>query len=426
MTDPAAARTETGRTTQAGAGCLTLFALPFVIGAVALGYVAVAEVWLAWQAQHHWQRVKVTVDRVELVTRRSDDGTSHRVDAAYHYEMAGHRYRADRVDSGLGDDSDYAYHQRVYRRLARYRGEPLGYLAYVDPDDPTRSLLVADIRWGHSALLLLVCMIAAAIGGSLVVAAVRGRRADRRAMLWRQRYPNEPWRWRLEWRGDTWLADGSARFGGMGWLALVWNLLSAPVPFIIHQQLQVGNRDILPALGLPIVGLLLAGQWIRRRRRGGGVRLQLDRVPVAIGGVLRGRLLLDRLAVAGTEFRLTLRCDRYQRVRGRRGRRHQQLWSVHSKLFAERAAADERGRPRAVLRFRFEVPVGCPDSQWLRQDNETVWRLAVRAVPESAGPQAEFQLPVFSVERLAAGTEQPRPNLVNAVPARSDSGTERP
>lgn len=399
MTD-AKEKTDGPKQKGSGAGCMAVFGSPFVMVALGLGYMVISQVGLAWQAQRHWQRVDATIEWVKLVSRRSSDGSSYRVEAAYRYEFNGRHYRRSRVDSTLGGDSSRDYHNRVYRRLKRYQGMSLGYRAYVDPDDPGSSLLVADIRWGYAAILALIAMISGSIGLWLLIGSFTARAEHRRQQQWRRQHPSEPWRWRPEWRGDTLPPDDRVELWGIGIMALLWNAVTAPVPFIIYQQLQAGDKAILVALGFPLVGLLLAGLWFRRwwrRRRVGEPRLRLAIVPARVGGELRGSVELDRVPPPGTQYQLTLSCVQFGRKAGSRGRSAETRWQADQRSTAERMAPSTDGRPRSAVPVSVAIPAGLPDSEWLNREAETVWRLWIKVEQPGAGLDSTFQVPVYEV-----------------------------
>lgn len=89
------------------------------------------------------------------------------------------------------------------------------------------------------------------VGAFVLVAMRRGARRKAQLEHWRARYPDQPWMWFERWRtpelesesGKTmWLAIG---------FALFWNLVSAPVLFMVPRELSDGNRAAARSGGGP-------------------------------------------------------------------------------------------------------------------------------------------------------------------------------
>jgi hypothetical protein len=124
-----------------------------------------------------WQAVTGEISSVEFhsgSSRTAKYGVAHRVVAAYRYSVDGVGYMGDRIGvqpSGYSD-SVGDYHQRMYGELLRARraGEVL---VWVNPDDPSESVLDREIRWEVVRFLGGFGLVFAFGGGAFVLVGLR-------------------------------------------------------------------------------------------------------------------------------------------------------------------------------------------------------------------------------------------------------------
>jgi hypothetical protein len=236
----------TRRKDRIGAGCLTLFALPFVaVGAIAL-YFATAGLW-TWQRMSGWTPVPADLERVELEHHRGDNSTTYRVVARYRYRYGGREYVGDRVAINSFSDNIGDFHERLYRQLqgARSRGEPV--VAYVDPVDPVNATLNRDPRWLLTGFMTVFGLAFGIAGvGLLVGSRLSARRLTELRQL-KERFPKQPWRWRKDWSEARVKASSrSTAYLAIGF-ATLWNLISLPVAVAVPAEAEKGNWSALVA-----------------------------------------------------------------------------------------------------------------------------------------------------------------------------------
>lgn len=377
-----------------GQGCLTLFALPFAIAGLVILYLALAQLWLAWDARS-WVPVDVTLDRVELVTHSSSDGNTYEVEADYHFDYAGRRYTSSAVTVDGLADSNRERHQRIYRQLKRYQGRSKGYSARMDPDDPQKSLLITRLDWTKVALLGLMGLLFGGVGLGLIIGGAIGARSLKEEQQREQQYPEQPWLWKKDWRDGAIRSDDRERLLGIGIFALIWNAISAPLPFVLVSEWQSGNQAALIGLLFPLIGLILAGVWGKRwwhRRRFGELILQLDPWPGRIGGQLQGAVAIPRSMPPGTTVTLTLSSvRRRQRGSGKNRKTVEDvLWQKVQLVTVSRV-----GLQRSSVPVRFVLPAGLQPSDWSDSANQQVWRLQMKAELDGIDLDANFEVPVF-------------------------------
>ena len=201
----------------------------------------------------------MTIDRAELVRHSSSDGDSYEVEADYHFDFAGGQYRSSAVAVDSMADSSRDRHNRRYKRLSRYLGREGGYKGWVDPEDPTRSLLIREIDWGKVALLGLMGLLFAGVGIGLIIGAAIGAKSVKQEQQRKTEHPQQPWLWKKEWQHGAIRSDDRTRMLGIGIFALLWNGISAPLPFVFWSEWQSGNHAILIAMLFPLIGLILFG-----------------------------------------------------------------------------------------------------------------------------------------------------------------------
>jgi hypothetical protein len=109
-------------------GGLSIFLLVLPVAKLAM-----AATWIATPA--------VVVDST-IRSWSTDDGTSYRADILYEYEAAGRTWRSNRLDFFPLSSSSYADQEAVTERYPA--GTTIG--CFVDPDDPSRSVLDRRLR----------------------------------------------------------------------------------------------------------------------------------------------------------------------------------------------------------------------------------------------------------------------------------------
>ena len=120
-------------------GLLLFGALFFSMGSFFLWLLAIHPMVRWWQAQD-WTTVPCTITTSQIEVVRGDDSDSYRPDVKYEYEVDDQKYTGATVDFSDGMSGS---HRRADKIVKRY---PVGArsVCQVDPDDPTRSVLVAD------------------------------------------------------------------------------------------------------------------------------------------------------------------------------------------------------------------------------------------------------------------------------------------
>jgi hypothetical protein len=273
--------------------CL-VFALPF--GGVGAGAAyAIVGTIRDGMAAREWVRVKA-----EVLSHGNGS-------VLYRYTMDGKSYTGDRLGSNVigGTDNVDSWHEDMESMLTAARSEGKPITVFVNPDDPTQSMVDNTIRW---KLLVFFIPFALAFGGVGVGALF---------MMYKALAGDRPSPSRATKARATPNTVASDQRGGivMLWVfAFFWNSISFPIAFLFVPEIWASGEWVgLFVLLFPLIGVLLlwgciAGTINYFRRGGAGLLLKNDS-PRA-GGTVEGAITFPRGIAAGTPFRVRLVCNR--------------------------------------------------------------------------------------------------------------------
>jgi len=390
------------------AGCLALFALPFAAVGVGASYFALDDVW-TWARMSRWEGVPAQLASLDLAERSSDGTTTYRVRASYRYAYAGRDYTSDRVAIDRMADNIGSFQRDLFASLqsAQRRGGRV--TAWVDPADPSHATLNRDLR---GLLLAVQAVFALAFGGVGCALLIGGRSGAKKLAAARElqaRHPSEPWRWRADWADGTIPSSSRATAYAAAAFAALWNVIAIPTGFFVSPEIGKGNYAALAGLLFPLAGAGLvfwaARAWLRAARFK-SASLVLQRVPVAVGGRLRGEIRLDAPLPDADEIRIEVACVETHRSRGRdRDSSERLAWQDRWTVPRNRC---EITPTYSSIPLDLPMPADAPATTVGDGADTIAWRL--EASTECAGPDLwlRFELPVFHVgERSPALAPSP-------------------
>jgi hypothetical protein len=372
---------------------MCLAALPFLGIGLWMGSSMFAHVYDAWQMRG-WAPVQATVHRGGYETHSGDDADTYEAYADYAYPWNGRQYAGNRVSISAGADNIGDHQRRLGRQLADASSRGIPVTVWIDPADPSVSVIDRSLRWGLIGFKAIFFFVFGGAGvGLLYVALKRGSGVD----LPESVATNAPWLARKGWqtpairsgsRGTMWFAWGFAAF---------WNAISAPLPFLIYPEVvEKGNLLALIGLVFPVVGAgLIAWALVRTLewRRFGRAPVTLDPFPGAIGGHVGGTIDVNMPYDATSRFSLTLTSLRsYVSGSGdNRSRRERPAWQD------SQVAHASPGPNGTTLTFRFDVPEGLTDSDALQDgDDYHLWRLNLKAELPGTDIDRDYEIPVYA------------------------------
>lgn len=387
---------------QRGGAAISIFGLIFVLAGLAVG-LYFAKGLVDWMAARSWAPVEARLIQVDLRTSRSSEGdTLYNVEAEYEYDWNGQRFFSSRVGLQSGADNLGDYHHRLHARLTRVfrAGEPV--TAWVDPGNPSRAVLDRDMRWGRLGFGLLFPLVFGGFGLGAMVWGRRAGRAQKRRDNRKELHPDEPWMWIDKWRTPEIKSESTTMMWAAIGFAAFWNLVSAPVLFIVPGEVTDGNHVALAALLFPLVGIGLIVWAIRetiRRRRYGDSILHLDLHPVPLGGRLLAALNIPA-RLAARELQVQLACvNRYVTGSGKHRRtREKVLWEDKQQVMTRSGAGPGQTSAQIGMRVPADQPVSSDDDP----RNRMVWRLTATSEEPGVDYKAVFELPVFDTGEAAA------------------------
>lgn len=371
----------------------TLFALPFFSVGVWMMWSVGHMFYDAWQTSS-WQPTAARLSAAGYETRRGDDSTTYRAYASYTYMHYGQSYTGDRVSLSSGADNIGSYQENLGSRLryAMNRGEPI--TVWINPDNPSQSIIDRSIRWGMVGFKSIFLLLFGGIGLGLLIAVWRAPKKDDKS---RPEFQDAPWLLNDKWQTPSIRSESKSVMWAAWLFAAVWSLISAPLPYVIYEEVtQKQNTIALVGLLFPLVGIGLITWAIRctlEWRSIGASPLVLDPFPGSIGGHVGGTIDLRVPFSSASKFLLTLsNIHRYVSGSGDSRRTTENaLWQD------ERVAHAESGPQGTRLSFRFDVPEGHIESDAEQSgDSYHVWRLNVRAELPSTDLDRDFNIPVYA------------------------------
>lgn len=390
-------REKTGKKSSRGAIVLLfLFALPFAGGGTFVGYLA-GSMLTTWVRAQSWQEVPTRILSAELDVNYGDDSTTYRVRAMYEYTYQGRTLTSDRVASGLGSDNIGSFHQDKYAELRAYLDSGRPFRCFVNPENPSEALLYRELRWGMLAFETVFALIFCIVGYGLMIAAVYGGRLVKEADELKERHTDEPWLWEKDWVDGRVTAGSRGKMIGSILFATVWNLISAPMIFVVPREFADGNHIALIGLLFPLVGAGLAAyavyatlQW----RKFGNSEFEMFSNPGVLGGYLEGRIHTNIRSRSGDGFRLMLSCTQTETTGSgdNRSTREKALWQDTVEVPVNELMSGPRG---ASVPVRFAIPYDAGPESDPDASDPIKWRLEVAAELPGVDFSTQFTVPVF-------------------------------
>ncbi|MGI9262319.1 MAG: DUF3592 domain-containing protein [Woeseiaceae bacterium] len=390
-----------------------LFALPFFGVGVFMTW-SIGNNLLDASQMSGWEPVQATLQRAGVESHRGEDSDTYQAFASYTYLYGGRQYTATRVAIAGGADNIGNFQSSLGNRLARSMSRGESITAYVDPDEPSSAVIDRSVRWGLIGFKSIFLFVFGGVGLGLIIFILRAPQDKDPAAI---KYVGKPWLVNDDWQSADIKSSSKATMYFAWVFAVIWNLISAPLPFVVYEE--VTSKNNLPALlGLlfPVIGVFLLIWALRRTlewNRFGPAPVTLDPFPGSIGGHVGGTIDLNLPYDSTHRFSLTLTSLRsYISGSGKnRSRKEDPRWQ--DTQVAHLASASRGSR----LSFRFDVPDDLAEADADRSDDTcNIWRLNLKAnlpgididrdydIPVYATGQESVHLSNFSIDR--ARTEQ--------------------
>lgn len=390
-----------------------MFALPFAGVGVWMLWSIGSTVIDAWE-MNSWLPAEAHVISAGYTTNSGDDTDTYEAYAQYRYYWNGETFTGDRVSISSGGDNIGDYQTETGRRLsaAQRSGQPI--TVYVNPAQPSEAIVNRDIRWGMIGFKSIFVFVFGGVGFGLIYAAFRTPKKTDATL---PQYVDTPWLLNDKWQTDTIRSSSKATMWAAWGFALFWNLISAPLPFVLFDEVT-NKQNYIALVGLlfPLVGIGLLWWAIARAlewRRFGPAPFRMDPFPGSIGGHVGGAIDLNLPFDPQARFQLTLtNIYSYESGSGKhRSRKETAEWQDKLVAHAEPSSSGTR------LTFRFDVPEELNESDAQRDGKSYhLWRLNLNAVLDGPDIDRDYEIPVY------ATAQQSR--WVSATAARNARGEQ--
>lgn len=209
--------------------------------------------------------------------------------------------------------------------------------------------------------------------------------------------PGQPWLWREDWAQGRSAGSAKKQQWGLWIFAIFWNLVSAPVLFIVPAEIPE-NPAAAVALLFPVVGvgmLVWATRASLRARRFGATSLELAVLPVVPGGRLSGTIRA-RFPVApaqGVKLQLTCLRRSFSGTGKDRDTREEIVWREERELAVNDVMV---AGGEASIPVRFALPADTLETS-ATSDGEAgiFWCVTAEAALEGIDYQDDFEIPVY-------------------------------
>jgi len=383
-----------------GSGCLALFALPFAGVGVGMLWLAIPTVAQS-RAAAEWVETPCKILSAEMEVSRGSDSTSYKCVARYSYQFNGRGYESERVSFSKGSDNIGSFQQDCLKTI-RARKRAGTSICYVNPDEPSSSVIFRGVRWGMIGFYMIFVLTFGGVGFGLLIFSVFGARLKKKEGVARLQNPGQPWLWRPEWQSGTIKSTDKKGMIALLCFTLFWNLISFPVGFMAFSEgyLKDGQKGALLALLFPLVGTFLIIAVVcavLRYRKYGATTLQLASTPGVIGGKLAGIIHVPVHIVPEDGFSVRLRCiHRYTTGSGKSRSTHEDTrWEDYRKFSTELLATDYT---RTALPVLFAVPYDAEESNVDAGEDGIHWRVEAEAKTRGIDFKTTFDVPVFRTE----------------------------
>ena len=375
---------------------LLLFALPFFGVGVWMTYSVGSTFYDAWQMKQ-WVPVTASLTRAGYETHSGDDSYTYEAYANYTYQYEGLIYTGNRVAIAGGADNVGGYQQDLGRLLDATMSRGEGITVYVDPDLPADAVVDRSLRWG---LIGFQSIFLFAFGGAGLGMIYLVFRTPKEKDLSDPKYREQPWLVNDDWQTALVTSNSKMTMYFTWGFAAFWNLVSAPLPFVVYREiLQKENYIALVGLLFPLVGTGLIIWAVRRTlewRRFGPAPLTLDPFPGSIGGHVGGTIDVKLPFDSNARFSVTL-TNLYSYMSGsgkNRSRKSSAKWQDTHVAHATSGAQGTR------LSFRFDVPDGLNESDAEQSsDSYYLWQLSLKAELPGVDIDRDYQIPVYATQQ---------------------------
>lgn len=281
-----------------------LVALVFALGFGAGGVAGIASLFgqvNGWWHARSWQPVAAIVTEATLEESYGDT-TTYRTAARYRYSFGGEYYEGTRVGFNRGSDNVGDWQRNHYEQLhtAKRTGQSIS--VWVDPTNPSHSVVDRDLRWPMLAFSLPFAILFPMVSIGALWLVVRILRTPATELA------SGP---KLSGNATEIKSDARAAVFSIWIFAMLWGLIAFPIAFLFIPQ-HFGHSWWWPLIAVfPLVGIGLIWMAIKRTItwwRNGEVTIALSPSQPQLGKLLTVLTSFSGGSPPG-EYKLALHCE---------------------------------------------------------------------------------------------------------------------
>lgn len=381
---------------QRSFGCALIFTLPFLAFGLGMAGVLVRNA-IELSAMQRWQPTPCTIVQAKLEAM-CDDGDTYKAVAKYTYEFAGRKHTGTRVGLHSSSDNIGSFQREAAAELERYQKAGKPFVGYVNPRDPSQSVLYRTFRWQMFMLQGMFAVVFSGLGGGAIGWLLYNRRKQRRQATLATQQPDQPWLWRADWAaGEIRATERSGAWWLWAFTAL-WNVIALPLALVFYSDGAANPWwaaclvSAFPIIGAGlIVGSLLLLWGVMRF---GASTLRMAEVPGVIGGKLAGVIRAPARVRPEGGFQLMLSCVRRKvsSSGGESSTSEDVLWEMQ-RVIARPLNEDDPAE--TAIPVLFAIPFDALASDESDPNNRLIWRLEATAALPGPDYRATFEVPVF-------------------------------
>lgn len=339
-----------------------IFGLIFFSAGLLAAYGGAGAAIIGYVGSNNWVEVPASIQHVKLITHYGDSRT-YEVESTYSYRFNGIDYQSDRVGLSTGSDNLGTYWQDLERTLLQNQKSNQAFV-FVNPDNPTQSLLDRTLRWKTMVFAFMFLFLFCGAGGPIAWVSLR-KPESRKDRLQTEQDDGIS----SDQKISSWLL---AAFGG------AFFVLGSGISLIaLPEAISKGEYGVLSVLIFVLVGagiMFHAFKINRAYRRFGPTPLFLDPMVPGVGGQLGGRFSInasgiDHTSHSAIQLQARLTCIRKTKA-GKTTRYHTQ-WQEETSVYLKQTAKGIEAS------FLFDIAKACSPSQKWSRGSSIEWKVTV-------------------------------------------------
>ena len=261
------------------------------------------------------------------------------------------------------------------------------------------SLLLAGGS-GQNWMLVAFGLVFSTIGFGLLAGAIYGPRKLKEAQRLQQVNPDQPWLWRADWAQGRANSQTKSEMIRACIFAILWNLISTPILFVVPQQQLANQPASLILLAFPLIGIALLVWAVRETLRWfefGKTSFEMASVPCVIGREVRGAIQTHFVRPPSHPVHLKLTCVNHIVTGSGKEQTTQEkiIWCEEKDVAPEQLSPGPLGTSIPV---QFHLPVDVQQTDTTNPRNSIHWQLEAHIDVPGVDYEDIFELPVFRTQ----------------------------